>query len=79
MPQEDRTSYMSFFNLAANMTLLLAITGGTWFVAAVGDFTLRLGAVAFDGVQLLCGITALLCVAVALHAMHVAPKLEPAE
>lgn len=79
MPQEDRTSYMSFFNLAANMTILIAITAGTWFVAAVGDFTLRLGAVAFDGVQFLCAITALLCVASAVHAMRVAPKLEPAE
>ena len=77
MPMEDRTNYVSFFNLIANLTLWLCITLGTWFVSLIGDFVLVLGPMHFDGMQLLFFIVACLSAGTFLLAKVLAPRLEP--
>lgn len=77
MPTENRTNYVSFLSLIANLTIGLCITLGTGFVSLVGDFMLVLGPVHFDSVQLLFAIVAGLSVGTFLLTKLLAPKLEP--
>ncbi len=53
LPNEDRTNYMSFNVLVANIAAFLGVMCGTWFVALAPDFTMNIFGTSFGHCQTL--------------------------
>lgn len=59
LPPKDQTNYFSFYQLAVNVTSLIAMMLGTGLVALIGDWTPVILGIPFTGVQLLILLRAL--------------------
>ena len=79
LPKEDRTNYMSFHVLAANIAAFLGVMCGTWFVALAPDFTMNIFGTTFGHCQTLLmanGIGQILLAVILFKNKH---KLTPEE
>lgn len=53
LPEEDQTSYLSFYQVLSNMAVLLGMSAGTWVVAAMGDQRIVIAGLSLSGVPVL--------------------------
>ena len=77
MPEEERSSFVSFHTVVSNLAVLVSMMLGTGFVSLMGDRVLTLGSLSFSSIPLLLGATAVGCLLLALLIRRQAPKLEP--
>lgn len=77
LPEEDRTSYLSFYQILSNVTLLLSLSIGTWVVAAMGDRVVTILGYSFASVPLLFLIQTIGFLILPVYVRWVGKKVEP--
>ena len=79
LPDEDRTNYLAFHTILANLSAFLSMMIGTAFTGFMGDQVLNVFGLGFSSTQILLFACATGQVLVALLALGRSKKLTPPE
>ena len=79
LPDEDRTNYLAFHTILANLSAFLSMMLGTAFTGLMGDYTLNIFGLGFSSTQILLFSCATGQVLVGLFALSSNKKLTPPE
>ncbi len=77
LPEEDRTCYLTFYQILGSAGSLLGMSIGTWVVAAMGDSAMTLFGFSFTSVPVLLLLQTVLYFLLVPYILRVGRELEP--